>query len=230
MKKKQIPILIFIFVMVTVWMFSDQGIQVMQHLLQGGKSCVVAIDAGHGGFDPGKVGINGELEKDINLKIAIQLQKILKKHKIKCEMTRTEDVGLYEETESNKKINDLRRRIEKIQNCRAQFAISIHQNSFEQESSKGAQVFYHTGSLEGKELAASIQEQLRQLQPQNHREIKANDSYYMLKKTSCPLVIVECGFLSNREEAEQLRQASYQKKLAEAIAAGILQQIGKNEG
>ena len=90
---------------------------------------------------------------------------------------------------------------------------------------KGAQVFYYATSTNSRVLAEMLQEQLRRLDPQNKREAKGNDSYFLLKKTAKPIVIVECGFLSNREEAEKLTTSLYQEKLAWNIHMGIMKYL-----
>lgn len=191
---------------------------------------VVVLDAGHGGNDPGKVGINGALEKDVNLQIASILQKFLEANDIQVVMTRTEDAGLYDEDASNKKVQDMKRRIALIEEANPLLVVSIHQNSYQEEYAKGAQVFYYTGSTEGQALADKIQTRLIQdVDPQNNRQIKANDSYYLLKKTGKPIVIVECGFLSNNEEAKKLVTPLYQEKMAWAIHLGIIQYINETE-
>lgn len=190
-----------------------------------GKITIV-IDPGHGGRDPGKVGVNGALEKDINLSIALKLKDILEQDNFNIIITRTEDVGLYSESDSNKKRADLNKRIEIINSSNALFAISIHQNSFTQESVKGAQVFYHAQSEQGKKLATIIQDQIKEtLKDGNHRKPKSDTNYYLLKHTKCPLIIVECGYLSNRREADLLLDEEYQKKLASAIHQGILKYL-----
>ncbi|HEX3022478.1 MAG TPA: N-acetylmuramoyl-L-alanine amidase [Lachnospiraceae bacterium] len=183
----------------------------------------VVLDAGHGGVDPGKVGVNDALEKDINLSIVLKLQRLLEENDVNVIMIRTEDNGLYQMSDSNKKNADLRKRVEIINTSGADIAVSIHQNAFQEESSKGAQVFYHSNSAEGKELANILQEQIKEtIGDGNHRVAKANESYYMLKKTQCPLVIVECGFLSNWTEAKLLCDENYQEKMAWAIHLGIM--------
>ena len=112
----------------------------------------------------------------------------------------------------------------------AVMAVSIHQNSFSQSSSKGAQVFYYSNSEEGKQLANIMQEAIKQnIGDGNYRLAKENDSYYLLKKTNCPLVIVECGFLSNAEEETLLLTEEYQQKMAEAIGKGLIE-YGKQQG
>lgn len=191
---------------------------------QEAKRYCVVIDAGHGGDDPGKVGINGALEKEINLQIAELLKMFLEAADVEVVMTRTTDGGLYDENTSNKKVQDMKNRVRIIDENEPELVVSIHQNSYGEEYVKGAQVFYYTGSVQGRRLAEKIQTRLvEHLDPENHRAAKANDSYYLLKKTSRPLVIVECGFLSNSAEAELLCDALYQERVAWQIHMGIMQ-------
>ncbi len=192
------------------------------------RMCVV-IDAGHGGSDPGKVGINNQLEKELNLKIAKILKGFLQAEGIDVVMTRESDEGLYDEDASNKKVQDMKRRLEIIEEADPVIVVSIHQNSYHEEYVKGAQVFYYSTSENSRQLAEVIQEQLRSLDPDNKREAKGNDSYFLLKKTSKPIVIVECGFLSNREEAEKLSSAFYQEKTAWNIHMGIMKYLNRQE-
>lgn len=190
-----------------------------------GKKCVI-IDPGHGGNDPGKVGINGALEKDINLEIAKRVAKLLEANDIQVIMTREKDEGLYEENGGSKKVQDLKNRIALIEKYKPAMTVSIHQNSYGQEYVKGAQVFYYTGSEEGKKQAEIMQECFRTyVDSENDRQAKANDSYYMLKKTEYPIVIAECGFLSNYEEADLLTTEEFQEEVAWAIHMGILQYL-----
>ncbi|HBA69584.1 MAG TPA: N-acetylmuramoyl-L-alanine amidase [Lachnospiraceae bacterium] len=192
------------------------------------KFCVV-IDAGHGGADPGKVGVNGSREKDINLKIAEMVKGFLEAEDVKVIMTRTDDNGLYDAGASNKKVQDMKRRIAIIEEAQPQIVVSIHQNSYHEEYVHGAQVFYYAGSSTGKQLAELIQKRfVINVDAENKREAKANDSYYLLKKTSCPIVIVECGFLSNRAEEEKLNSEIYQEKAAWAVHMGIMQYLNMN--
>ncbi|MCM1542252.1 MAG: N-acetylmuramoyl-L-alanine amidase [Blautia sp.] len=190
----------------------------------------VVVDAGHGGMDPGKVGINGANEKDINLEIAGYLRQYLEANDIEVVMTRENDEGLNDADASNKKVQDMKRRIELIDVTAPAITVSIHQNSYPEEYVHGAQVFYYTGSKEGQALAQSIQEELvAKLDPENKRQVKANDSYYLLKKTGIPIVIVECGFLSNSAEAEKLCTEAYQKRVAWAIHMGILRYLNTRQ-
>lgn len=180
--------------------------------------------APHGGIDPGKIGINGAEEKDINLAITQRVRQYLEAQDIVVVMTRETEDGLYDEDASNKKVQDMKRRIAQIEEAAPVLTVSIHQNSYPEEYVHGAQVFYYQNSTQGQQLAEKLQESLVQrLDPENHRQIKANNSYYLLKKTGTPIVIVECGFLSNRAEAEKLCTEEYQDKVAWAIQMGILQ-------
>ncbi|CUH91719.1 N-acetylmuramoyl-L-alanine amidase [Herbinix luporum] len=236
MKRKYFSILFLLLIFAARVISSDKSVKVMRNLfeenkIEGEKTKVtIVIDPGHGGRDPGKVGVNGALEKDVNLAIALKLKDLLEQNDINVIMTRTEDIGLYSETDSNKKRVDLNKRVEIINNSDAAFAISIHQNSFSQENVKGAQVFYHIQSEEGRVLAGILQEQIKEtINDGNHRKAKSNTNYYMLKHTLCPLVIVECGYLSNWTEAKLLVDEDYQEKMAWAIHLGILKYLNINK-
>ncbi len=181
---------------------------------------LIILDAGHGGLDSGKIGINGQEEKDINLKIALKIKKLLEEQGISVMMTRSADERL-----SETQTEDLKARTEIMNRSNAALAVSIHQNSFRDSSVSGAQVFYYPDSDEGRKAADAIQEELNDMQPDNRKEVKANDTYYILKNTEIPVVIVECGFLSNYTEAEKLADDSYQSVVAGTVVRGILQYI-----
>jgi N-acetylmuramoyl-L-alanine amidase len=182
----------------------------------------IVIDAGHGGSDPGKVGINGAKEKDINLQIAQKLKKALEDRGYKIIMTRESDAGLYSSGASNKKVEDMQKRVQMIAETNPLLTISIHQNSYGEESVHGPQIFYFSHSDKAKDLAEILQEALNTgMTVDRPRVAKANDNYYLLKKTSCPTVIVECGFLSNRAEADKLIKEEYQEQLVENIVKGV---------
>ncbi len=194
------------------------------------KPITIVIDPGHGGRDPGKVGVNNALEKDINLSISHKLKNLLEQNDIKVIMTREEDIGLYSEGASNKKREDMNARVNIIKDSGADLAVSIHQNSFTEEYVKGAQVFYYSKSQQGKLFAEIMQSQIvKTIADGNHRKAKPNNNYYMLTKTECPLIIVECGYLSNIREAALLVNEDYQEKMAYAIHLAILRYINRNE-
>lgn len=180
----------------------------------------IVLDPGHGGDDPGKVGINLALEKDLNLIIANKVADILVDKGYDVVMTREEDTGVGGETGISK-VEDLAARVELINETNPVLVVSIHQNSYELEEIKGAQVFYYTNSIEGESLAQYVQEALLEIDKENTRQIKDNDTYYLLCRTQVPTIIVECGFLSNMEEANKLIDDTYQTEIANAIVKGL---------
>lgn len=187
---------------------------------------VVVLDAGHGGDDPGKVGVDGTLEKDVNLSLVYQLKEFLEAADVQVVLTRESDKGLYQAGDINKKRADLNARCKLIEEIQPDVTVSIHQNSYHEEYVKGAQVFFYTGSREGKQLAEILQAGFDSvLGEENTRKAKANNNYYLLLHTSCPIVIVECGFLSNWSEAAKLTDEGYREELAWAIHLGILQYL-----
>ncbi len=186
---------------------------------------VIVIDAGHGGSDPGKVSTDGIKEKDINLQIAVYLKDYLIAQDYTVYLTRETDCGLYDENVSNKKTSDLNNRIQFFKEKNAAYVVSIHQNSYPDSHQHGAQTFYFTGSSDGKAFAESIQDSLLKIDDTNTRLAKSSDSYYLLKHSEVPSVIVECGFLSNPEETSRLTDSNYQKQIANAICTGICSYI-----
>lgn len=187
----------------------------------------IVIDPGHGGYDPGKVGVNNTLEKNINVSIATILRDILQENNYDVVMTRSDDSDLCTPGSANKKTNDLNNRIKIINEAKPSLVVSIHQNSFQDPKVAGAQVFYY--SDETKKAADILQSELvAGLDPSNHRVAKSNTSYYLLKNTPYPVVIVECGFLSNPSEEELLNSPDYQQKTAEAIYNGIDKYLNGN--
>lgn len=183
----------------------------------------IVLDAGHGGFDPGKVGINGALEKDINLVIVKKLKSLLEKEGFTVYLTREKDALLAPANSSTKKKDDMIARIEMITKLNPFFTISIHQNSFTDSSTCGPQVFYYKDSEESATMAQVIQDVLNtQLAPAKKRAPQSNTNYYLLTRTPTPTVIVECGFLSNPTEADLLTQDEYQSRVAHSIFLGIL--------
>lgn len=180
----------------------------------------IVIDVGHGGSDPGKVGIQGIKEKDVNLAIARYLKDYLIAEDYTVYMTRETDQGLYDESVSNKKKSDLSNRIQFVQKKNASCMISIHQNSYPDTIQHGAQTFYYDGREEDKNFAQYVQDSLLTFDPSNTRQIKSSTSYYILKNAQVPSILIECGFLSNPEETANLTDPNYQKQIAYAIAIG----------
>ena len=183
----------------------------------------IVLDAGHGGFDPGKVGVNGALEKDINLSIVKKLKELLEKEGFTVHLTREKDALLGPVNSTSKKKDDMIARIEMISEINPFFTISIHQNSFTDSSTSGPQVFYYKDSKESATMAQIIQDVLNHhLSPAKQRAPQSNTNYYLLTRTPTPTVIVECGFLSNPTEADLLTQDEYHSRVAPSIFLGIL--------
>ena len=181
------------------------------------------LQPAHGGTDPGKVGVDGSLEKDINLAVAERLKTYLEQDDVKVIMTRETDTGLYSETDSRKKMADMNRRCQIINETSPALTVSIHQNSYHEEGISGGQVFYYKGSEKGKKLAETLQKRFDfVLGDKNTRVAKANDNYFLLLHVKTPIVIVECGFLSNWNESAMLNSEEYQDRLAWTIHMGII--------
>lgn len=194
------------------------------------KKYIVCVDPGHGGTDPGKVGINGQLEKDINLEIAKKLKTYLEASDVTVVLTRDKDMGLYSSGDAHKKMADMRKRCQLIEEAKPDLVISIHQNSYHEEAIRGGQVFYYKTSVRGKKLAQILQERFDYvLGDANKRQAKANDNYYLLLHVKEPIVIAECGFLSNREEAEKLETKEYQDRLAWTLHMGIMEYLNQEK-
>jgi N-acetylmuramoyl-L-alanine amidase len=224
--KKKVELLMAVCLLVSAAFLAKQSAILVQSNDAASSLLCIVIDAGHGGSDPGKVGVNDALEKDINLSLALKLKKLLEQKEISVVLTRDSDAGLYDEAAVNKKVDDMQKRCQIISDANPVFTISLHQNSYPDPEVKGAQVFYYGQSQQGEVLAGILQSSLiSRVDPDNHRAAKANESYYLLKKTPTPTVIVECGFLSNPEEAALLLQDDYQNKLVRAIYMGIMEYL-----
>lgn len=191
-------------------------------------SKIIILDPGHGGFDPGKPGVQGEDEKHLNLKIALKLRNYLEQSGAVVIMTRETDDDVDGMDGVKHKSKDMVGR-KKIA-AGGDILISIHQNSFTQASVKGAQTFYNEKSDKGKLLAELIQTSIKEYADLgNKREAKSNTNYYVLKATDIPAVIVECGFLTNPEEEKKLNEDAYQDKIAWSIYLGIVKYFEAEE-
>ncbi len=227
LKKRILWVLILTVVLLLAgWRSRYLGLVTVLGPADGEDERFIVIDSGHGFFDAGKTGVNGAEEKTINLAIAGKLRYLLEQQGYEVRMTREDDAVLYDGSTPSTKKEDMTKRVALMNDPGCILAVSVHQNSFTEEKYRGAQVFYYTASEDSKRLAASIQQSMiRYLDPENTRQEKANDDYYLLKKTAVPVVICECGFLSNPEEAELLVTEEYQEKAAWAMMLGIMQYL-----
>lgn len=189
----------------------------------------VIIDAGHGAFDCGGIADDGTEEKNINLLIAKKLDYVLELYGINTVLTRSGDYALGKtETDSKtNKVKDTKARVEIMKKYPNAIFVSIHQNKFSDVSVKGFQSFYKSGDEEGKKLAESIQNSVVEgLKPDKIRAAKSDTrDVYILNNSTIPCVIVECGFLSNSEDLQNLKSSAYQGKIAFTIANGILKYL-----
>lgn len=182
----------------------------------------ILIDPGHGGFDAG-ASANGIDEKDVNLAVSLKLAEIIKDNGGNVTLTRDTDRSTAEEGDTRKKAADLKRRKQTAVDIGADIMISIHMNKFSQAKYWGAQVFYAENSAESKTLGEAVQTALAEVLNDGNKRLakESTGNIYLLKNVSCPTVIVECGFLSNVDEAKKLSDDAYRQKLAEAIYTGI---------
>ena len=190
----------------------------------------VIIDAGHGGDDGGAIGIDGTVEKDINLDIALKLEKLLKFYGFDVIMIRTEDIMTCDDgldSLRKRKVSDIHNRFDVLEKNPDAVFISIHQNKFEDNSQHGTQVFYSGNNDESKLLAESIQNSIVSvLQPDNSRVVKKSGSgIYLLYHAKLPAVLVECGFISNPTEVKKLNDENYRMKIAILIADGLIKYL-----
>lgn len=186
----------------------------------------VIIDPGHGGIDVGTVGIDGSLEKNINLSISLDLYDYLMVSGINTVLTRDGDYEVYRAGEKRTK-SDLYNRMDFINSVPDSILISIHQNHFENEAEWGTQVWFSPNDEISPTLADKILRSVKKnIQPENKRENKVSDnSYYILYKAQKPSVMVECGFVSNKNENNKLQDKEYQKDMAYSILAGICEDV-----
>lgn len=183
----------------------------------------VVIDAGHGGEDGGASSRSGIRESALNLQIAQITNDLLRFAGVRTQMIRTQDISVYTSGGSiqEKKISDLKARVQMAENTPGALLVSIHQNFFPEAKYHGAQVFY-AKTPGSEDLAKRTQEFLRTCaDPENRRRCKPSESVYLMEKVSCTAILVECGFLSNEPEAERLTQKPYQQTLSGAVCAAL---------
>lgn len=202
---------------------------------------VIIIDPGHGGMDGGASADDGTLEKDINLEIAMKLKEIAEEYPVNVVMTRETDISLHSDEGAsikNQKRQDLLKRKEIIDNAQGDLAVSIHLNSFKEDKTVyGAQVFYpkedikrtdgRTYEHDSKSYAENIQKAIEMnISDGRERSVMTKGDFLVFNNPSCPMVLVECGFLSNKEESEKLKTPQYQEELAAAVWEGINENLG----
>ena len=194
-----------------------------------GGNWTLILDAGHGGEDGGASTASGHRESDINLAIVRKTQALMTFLGVEPRLIRETDVSLHgseAETLRQKKVSDLKHRVELVRETPNALLISVHQNHFTDSRYGGAQVFFNAGDV-SRQWGEDTQEVLRQvLNPGNNRSAKPiSDGIYLFDHISCPALLVECGFLSNGEEAALLLTDPYQRKVAMALAGAYFREI-----
>ncbi|HHX74607.1 MAG TPA: N-acetylmuramoyl-L-alanine amidase CwlD [Firmicutes bacterium] len=223
LKRRLYFILVFYLLILILLPVARQRLAGTQPALQTGlllSGKVFAIDPGHGGYDPG-VMRNGIAEKDVALEISLFLRAYLQSAGARVVMTRETDRDLLLPAAGPKKQQDMKNRMRVINGARPDLLLSIHVNSITSPVWRGAQVFHKAGEGNSKVIAETIQEELRRILANTDRAVKPGN-YYVLNEAECPAVLVECGFLSNAEEARLLTDRTYQSRLAWAVYAGLL--------
>lgn len=194
---------------------------------------VIVLDAGHGVPDEGAQSSRGTTEAQTNLKIALKVQNLLEQSGATVILTRSDENAIYDldsKTLKQKKISDIHNRVKIGNESSADIFVSIHLNKIPQEQYWGWQCFYKEGNEASTKLAKSLQNNLNQaIQKENKRVAMKLDTVYIMKHVEIPISIVECGFLSNKEEEQQLLEDSYQNKLAWGIYNGIMEYFYENQ-
>ena len=214
-------------ILITVLIFALAGSKVVPAMVTETPRHTIIIDAGHGGIDGGAVSCTGVSESHINLEIALRLRDLCHLIGLQTLMIRDCDISIHThgDTIAAKKVSDIKQRVQVANTTPYAIYISIHQNHYSDSRYWGSQVFYNAipGS---KDLAQSLQDQLKiALTPNNNRKIKPSSGVYLMKHMNCTGILVECGFLSNPNEENNLRNSDYQKKLCGIIAATTSQYV-----
>ncbi len=179
----------------------------------------VVVDAGHGGIDGGVVA-NGVKESDLNLEYSKCLGEYFSRSGFNVVYTRKTKDGLYGLATNGFKLRDMRKRKEIIENAKPNLVISVHMNKFSQTTRSGPQVFFQTESEQGKKLADSLQAVFNNFTGNNHEAIGGD--FFICRESPCTAVIVECGFLSNMQDAEKLQTPQYCKEICSRIFDGVM--------
>ena len=228
-KRNGIVVLLFLFFFMAVvtlyWQFAKVYSEpvIFPMPLQGK---VIAVDPGHGGYDPG-IRSNGFLEKEVNLAISLILRDYLQQGGARVVMTRERDMDFLQAAAGPKKKLDMKNRLKIIEECGAHLFLSIHTNAISSSYWSGAQTFYQQGDEEGRVLAEFIQTEMIRVLQNTDRKIKPGD-YVLLRESSMPGVVIEVGFLSNPTEARLLMTPEYQSKVAWSIYSGVLKYFDSN--
>lgn len=221
-KNKFLISIFLVFILLTIFY-----VKVVEKSVSRYNGITIVLDAGHGGRDGGSVGINGTIEKEINLEYVLLLKKKLVESGYRVELTRKNDDGLYSALDKNKKLSDMNARFNIIKKVNPNLVVSIHMNSYINENATGAFTYYRKDDEASKICADLIQKSLSTYCGVKQQVGKVGD-FYMLNCSYYTSVLVECGFLSNSKEEKLLNSADYKNKVTDAIFNGILLYFGNN--
>ena len=192
----------------------------------------IILDAGHGLPDGGATSTSNPniIESDLNLKVVLKLEELLKQSGINVILTRSNEYGIYNETADTirkKKVSDMENRVKLSKNSDAELFVSIHMNTLNNRSVTGFQVFYsdtNSNNNISKICANYIDENLKKNinETNTTKTIKEIKDIYLTKNLNLPLILIECGFLSNENECNLLNSDEYQQKLAWSIYTGLM--------
>jgi N-acetylmuramoyl-L-alanine amidase len=187
----------------------------------------VVIDPGHGGRDGGAIGYSSVPEKELNLEISLILRDLLTASGINVVMTRTEDIMLSSDTGGTLKNQDLCARRKITESIESPLFVSIHMNAFPIEKYSGLEIYYSQNDENSQSIAENMRNSVisNQMTGSNRQIKPAGDNIYLLNSLTCPAILVECGFLSNRNDAERLNDPSYRQRLALVIAMSLHKSI-----
>jgi N-acetylmuramoyl-L-alanine amidase len=193
---------------------------------------LIILDAGHGGTDGGAAGVDGTRECDINLQITLKIDAVLGLLGEETLLIRDMDTDLADSSANSiaqKKVSDIRNRVQLANSYPDGLLVSIHCNTYPEQKYHGAQVFYGKVGA-SKHLAATLQDTLAaQVDPSNNRTAKQIASnVYLMNHIEIPGILVECGFLTNPDELQNLKSDAYQKRLAVAIAATVTNYLSED--
>lgn len=215
--KKKLFLSFFIFViMITLGKLAVEEVETTSTGLV--SQPIIVIDPGHGGVDSGAI-FEDILEKDITLDTSLHIKKLLQEKNVSFALTRESDVDLGGELTKGRHKRDLLARRDVID--RGKIAVSIHVNTIDDIQEEGAVVLYAQGSKEGEKLAACILAELGKVQKLNYSQPIPRSNLFLLRTSKPPMVLVELGFISNKEDRLKLMDADFRKKCAQAIVSGI---------
>lgn len=212
-------------VIILIFMLSITYSNICSSVRANYNGVTIVIDAGHGGRDGGCIGVNGSIEKELNLKYALSLKQKLVKLGYRIVLTRENDNGLYSPLANDKKLSDMNERMKIIKNANPNLVISIHMNSFQDSSVYGANCFYKIDDQSSKTCASLIQKSLKTYCNALTENVKQGD-FFLLNCSYYTSVLLECGFISNPQEESNLNNTDYMNKFTDAVSNGIMLYFG----